>query len=103
MYNLDELKTEDLSHMKRYIGELFIFNEEDSDSKPKTFLKTIDNGETVIHTLSEHEIEVIFSPKLFKQAHSERFILDFYADINEDDVLYNIKELIVYNKYFPQY
>ena len=101
MYNLDDLEANDLTHMSRYIGELVFFNNSDSDSESSSFLKTLNNGEVVIYTINQQEMEVIFSEKLLELARKEIFLLDFYADVDEDKELYNIKNLVIYHRYFP--
>lgn len=101
MYNLDELVAEDLKHMNQYIGELVFFNKKELDNEPHVFLKSLNNGEVVIYSVNINEIREIFSEQLFEVAKRETLLLNFYADIDEDNVLYNIKELTVYHKYYP--
>ena len=102
MYNLDELTVEDLTRMKRYIGQLnFLLDE--SSMQLYTYLKSINEGEAVINQINLHEIKTIFSEALFKEAQERHMLIDFYADINENGELYNIKELTVYDRYLPSY
>lgn len=103
MYNLDDLTASDLKHMKRYIGELVFLRDTDSADMVYTFLKSWNNGEAVLNEINLHEITEIFSEKLFLLAQETPLLLDFYADTNSQDELYNIKKLTVYDKYYPQY
>lgn len=101
MYNLDELTSEDLVHMNRYMGEMVFFHKTDCDNEPNIFLKSLNNGEIALYSINLHEIREIFSKDLFELAQRNTLILDFYADINPSGELYNIKELAVYERYFP--
>ena len=100
MYNLDELTVEDRSSMKRYVGELVFLKDCDSNNL-YVFLRSWNNGEAVINSINFDEIREIFSYKLFEIAQERTVLLDFWANYNENGELYDIKELIVYDRYIP--
>lgn len=100
MYNLDELTVEDRSSMKRYVGEL-VFLKDCNSNNLYVFLRSWNNGEAVINSINFDEIREIFSDKLFEIAQERTVLLDFWANYNEKGELYDIKELIVYDRYIP--
>ena len=100
MYNLDELTVEYRSSMKRYVGELVFLKNCDSNNL-YVFLRSWNNGEAVINSINFDEIREIFSDKLFEITQERTVLLDFWANYNENGELYDIKELIVYDRYIP--